>query len=50
MKGYLAHSMTELCHSRQIRDVEWAGVPVDYGAGNECELVVVVECWDLPVS
>ena len=23
---------------------------MDYGAGNECELVIVFECWDLPVS
>ena len=42
--------MTELCHSRLNRDVKWEGVPVDYGAGKECELIIVVECWDLPVS
>ena len=23
---------------------------MDYGVGKECELVIVVECWDLPVS
>ena len=23
---------------------------MDYGAGKECELVIVFECWDLPVS
>ena len=46
---YLAHSMTELCHSRQNRDVKWEGVPVDYGAGKECILVTVFKCWDLPV-
>ena len=22
---------------------------MDYGAGKECELVIVFECWDLPV-
>ena len=37
--------MTELCHSRLNRDVKWEGVPVDYGAGKECVLVIVFECW-----
>ena len=23
---------------------------MDYSAGKECELVIVFECWDLPVS
>ena len=23
---------------------------MDYGAGKECVLVIVFECWDLPVS
>ena len=36
--------MTELCHSRLNRDVKWRGVPVDYGAGKECVLVIVFEC------
>ena len=47
---YLAHSVTELCHSRHNGDVKWEGVPVDYGAGKECELVIVFECLDLRVS
>ena len=42
--------MAELCHSGYNRDVKWEGVPVDYGVGKECELVIVFECWDLPVS
>ena len=31
-------------------DVKWESVPVDYGAGKECVLEIVFECWDLPVS
>ena len=26
------------------------GRSMDYGAGKECVLVIVFECWDLPVS
>ena len=38
---YLAQSMTELCHNRFDRDVNWEGIPVDNGAGKECVLVIV---------
>ena len=39
-----------LLGTQQNRDVKWESVPVDYGAGKEFVLVIVFECWDLPVS
>ena len=47
---YLAQSMTELCHNRFDRDVNWESIPVDNGAGKECVLVIVFEFGDLPLS
>ena len=38
---YLAHDLTE---------VKLEGVPVDYGVGQDCVLVINFKCWDLPVN